>query len=753
MPWSAFPPAIRVLRLGPWSRRSSCPCLDPRLVRTLRDFARTHFQIVRTNRVCPRTFVRLRIRLHQMPTPFRVDAPFKPAGDQPQAIAELTEGIRSGLSQQVLAGVTGSGKTNVMAWVVEQLQRPVLVLSPNKTLAAQLCAEFRRLLPDNAVEYFVSYYDYYQPEAYIARTDTYIEKDSSRNDEIDRMRHSTTQNLLTRRDVLVVASISCIYGVGSVEDYLGESLHIEKGQSIRREVFLRKLTEMLYERNDYDLARLRFRVRGDVVDLVPANAEKVYRVEFFGDEVERIQELDAITGEILGAKDEFTVFPASHYVTPADKLRLAMTDIEAELEERCKWFEDHGRLLEAQRLRQRTNFDMEMLRETGTCAGIENYSRHLTRRQPGDAPYTLLDFLPDDTLIFVDESHVAVPQIGGMLGGDRSRKAALVEYGFRLPSAFDNRPLSFEEWEERAGNIIYVSATPGPYEMRRSQRTAEMVVRPTGLVDPTVEVRRTEGQIDDLLAEVKRRTAIGHRSLVTTLTKRFAEDLADYLREYGVKVRYLHSELDAMERISVLRDLRTGAVDVVVGINLLREGLDLPEVAFIGILDADKDGYLRAFRSFIQIIGRAARNVEGHVVMYADSITDSMRQALDETERRRNRQTAYNAEHGITPESVKKAIYALEINENDLQADAIEIMAGAGVPREDLLAIVRDLEKEMRRLSKELQFEDAARVRDRIIALRRRLSGEDLAKEDDSDVALAIAAAPKAKTMAGPHRF
>jgi len=682
-----------------------------------------------------------------MPNRFRVDAPFKPAGDQPQAIAQLVEGVRSGLTQQVLAGVTGSGKTNVMSWVVEELQRPVLVLSPNKTLAAQLCAEFRRLLPDNAVEYFVSYYDYYQPEAYIARTDTYIEKDSSRNDDIDRMRHSTTQSLLTRRDVLVVASVSCIYGVGSVEDYMGESLHIEKGQSIRREVFLRKLTEMLYERNDYDLARLRFRVRGDVVDLVPANEEKVFRVEFFGDEVERIQELDATTGEILGARDEFTVFPASHYVTPADKLRLAMADIEAELEERCKWFDDHGRLLEAQRLRQRTNFDLEMMRETGTCAGIENYSRHLTRREPGEAPYTLMDFLPSDTLIFVDESHVAVPQIGGMLGGDRSRKAALVEYGFRLPSAFDNRPLSFEEWEERAQSVVYVTATPGPYEMRRSQRTVEMIVRPTGLVDPTVEVRPTEGQIDDLLAEVKKRTEMGQRSLVTTLTKRFAEDLADYLREYGVKVRYLHSELDAMQRIEVLTALRTGEVDVVVGINLLREGLDLPEVAFIGILDADKEGYLRAYRSFIQIIGRAARNVEGHVVMYADSVTDSMRQALDETERRRTKQTAYNAENGITPESVKKAIYALEINENDLQADAIEIMAGAGVPREDLLAIVRDLEKEMRRLSKELQFEDAARVRDRIILLRRRLSGELAAKEDDADVAMAIAAAPKQKTI------
>src|SRR5881296_801341 len=687
------------------------------------------------------------------PANFELVLPWPLAGDQPQAATQLSDGLLHGLKDQTLHGVTGSGKTVTMAKVIADAGRPTLVLAHNKTLAAQLYGEFKEFFPKNAVQYFVSYYDYYQPEAYIARSDTYIEKDSSRNDEIDRMRHSTTQALLTRRDVLVVASISCIYGIGSVEDYMGESLKVERGQTVRREVFLRKLTEMLYERNDYDLARLRFRVRGDVVDLVPANEEKVYRVEFFGDEIERIQELDATTGEILGSRNEFTVFPASHYVTPADKMRLAVADIEAELDERCKWFEDHGRLLEAQRLRQRTNFDLEMMRETGTCAGIENYSRHLTRRQPGEAPYTLMDFLPEDTLIFVDESHVAVPQIGGMLGGDRSRKAALVEYGFRLPSAFDNRPLSFEEWEERAGNIIYVSATPGPYEMRRSQRTAEMVVRPTGLVDPTVEVRRTEGQIDDLLAEVKKRTEMGNRSLVTTLTKRFAEDLADYLREYGVRVRYLHSELDAMQRIEVLTALRTGEVDVVVGINLLREGLDLPEVAFIGILDADKEGYLRAFRSFIQIIGRAARNVEGHVVMYADSITDSMRQALDETERRRNKQIAYNAEHGITPETVKKAIYALEINENDIQADAIEIMAGAGVPREDLLAIVRDLEKEMRRLSKELQFEDAARVRDRIILLRRRLSGEGLAKEDDSDVALAIAAAPKAKTMAGSHRF
>ncbi len=677
-----------------------------------------------------------------MASRFDLQSPFAPAGDQPQAIAELVEGVQKGLTEQVLMGVTGSGKTNVMAWAIQELGRPALVMSPNKTLAAQLCAEFRRLFPRNAVEYFVSYYDYYQPEAYIARSDTYIEKDSSRNEEIDRMRHSATTALMTRRDVIVVASVSCIYGIGSVEDYIGESLELQKGQSIRREILLRKLTEMLYERNDYDLGRLRFRVRGDVVDIVPASEEKVYRIEFFGDEIERIVEMDSVTGEILQAREELKIFPASHYVTPRAKLELAVRDIEEELEERCKWFNDHGRLLESQRLRQRTNFDLEMLRETGTCAGIENYSRHLTRRQPGEAPYTLMDFLPDDALVFVDESHVAVPQVGAMLGGDRSRKAALVEYGFRLPSAFDNRPLSFEEWEERVGQRLYVSATPGPYEMRRTQRTVEMVVRPTGLVDPTVEVRPTEGQIDDLVAELKKRAQKEQRSLVTTLTKRFAEDLTDYLKEFGIRVRYIHSDLDAMERIDLLRDLRLGTYDVLVGINLLREGLDLPEVAFIGILDADKEGYLRAYRSFIQIIGRAARNLEGHVVMYADQVTDSMREALDETNRRRAVQVAYNLEHGITPESIKKAVYNLEVQEKDLQADAVELMAGAGLPREDLLAIVRDLEKEMKRLSRELAFEDAARVRDRIIALRKRISGQTEGGEDDEDVALAIAAAP-----------
>ncbi|HKF17943.1 MAG TPA: excinuclease ABC subunit UvrB [Candidatus Dormibacteraeota bacterium] len=680
-----------------------------------------------------------------MSGPFRIDAPFEPKGDQPQAIAELVEGVRSGLREQVLMGVTGSGKTNVMGWAIQQLERPVLVLSPNKTLAAQLCAEFKRLFPQNAVEYFVSYYDYYQPEAYIARSDTYIEKDSSRNEEIDRLRHRATTDLITRRDVIVVASVSCIYGIGSVEDYMGESLEVKPGESIRREIFLRKLTEMLYERNDYDLGRLRFRVRGDIVDLVPASEEKVYRVEFFGDEIERIQELDSVTGEILGRRDELKIFPASHYITPREKLELALRDIEVELEERVQWFEEHSRLLEAQRLRQRTMFDLEMLRETGTCAGVENYSRHLTRRQPGEAPYTLLDFLPEDALVFVDESHVAIPQLGGMLGGDRSRKAALVEYGFRLPSAFDNRPLSFDEWDERVGQLVYVSATPGPYEMEKAQRVIEMVVRPTGLVDPEVEVRPTEGQIDDLVAELKVRIDAGQRSLVTTLTKRFAEDLTDYLKEFGIRVRYIHSDLDALERIEILRDLRLGSFDVLVGINLLREGLDLPEVAFIAILDADKEGYLRAYRSFIQIIGRAARNVEGRVIMYADKITDSMREAIDETERRRARQTAYNQEHGIMPETVRKAVYALEVQEKDLQADAVELMAGAGLPREDLMAIVRDLEKEMRRLSRELAFEDAARVRDRIIAIRKRLAGEE-AGEDDADVALAMAAAPRQRT-------
>jgi excinuclease ABC subunit B len=686
-----------------------------------------------------------------MPQPFLLRAPFEPTGDQPKAIEEIVDGVTSGLKEQVLMGVTGSGKTNVMAWAIERLKRPALILSPNKTLAAQLWAEFRRLFPENAVEYFVSYYDYYQPEAYIARSDTYIEKDSSRNEEIDRLRHATTQALLTRRDVIVVASVSCIYGIGSPEDYMGESLEIKRGATLRREMFLRKLTELQYERNDYDLARLRFRVRGDVVDLVPAYEERVFRVEFFGDEIERILEMDGTTGEILGSRDDLKVFPATHYVTPAAKLELALADIELELEERVKWFEEHDRLLEAQRLRQRTNFDLEMLRETGTCAGVENYSRHLTRRQPGESPFTLLDFLPEDSLIFVDESHVAVPQVGAMLGGDRSRKGPLIEYGFRLPSAFDNRPLSFDEWEQRVKQVVYVSATPGPYEIRRAERSVEMIVRPTGLVDPVIEVRKSEGQVDDLIAEVRKRAEVGQRSLVTTLTKRFAEDLTDYMKEMGVRVNYIHSDIDTMERIEILRDLRLGTFDVLVGINLLREGLDLPEVSFIAILDADKEGYLRSFRSFVQIIGRAARNVDGHVVMYADKVTDSMREAIEETDRRRRIQVAYNEEHEITPATVVKAIYNLQIEKAEIAADAADLTGAAGLPREDLIAIVRDLEKEMKRLSRELAYEDAAKVRDRIMALRKRIAGDDIG-EEDADVALAIGAAPK-RRAAGPSRY
>ncbi|MGH7883717.1 MAG: DEAD/DEAH box helicase, partial [Candidatus Dormibacteraceae bacterium] len=477
-----------------------------------------------------------------MPGSFQIQSPFAPQGDQGPAVDKVVKGVLEGMREQVLLGVTGSGKTNVMGWAIAELGRPALVLSPNKTLAAQLCAEFQRLFPENAVHYFVSYYDYYQPEAYIARSDTYIEKDSSRNEEIDRMRHAATSSLLTRRDVIVVASVSCIYGIGSVEDYLGESLEVKVGESIRREIFLRKLTDMLYERNDYELARLRFRVRGDVVDLVPASEEKVYRVEFFGDQIDRIRELDSVTGEILGTREELKIFPASHYITPRARMGLAVADIEKELEERCKWFEQQGNLLEAQRLRQRTMFDIEMLREAGTCAGVENYSRHMAQRPAGSSPNTLLDFLPEDAVVFVDESHIAIPQIGAMLGGDRSRKATLVEYGFRLPSAFDNRPLSFEEWDERVNQLVYVSATPGDFELARASQVAEMVVRPTGLVDPTMEVRPSPGQIDDLVSEIGKRTAKGQRSLVTTLTKRFAEDLTDYLKELQIRVRYIHSD-------------------------------------------------------------------------------------------------------------------------------------------------------------------------------------------------------------------
>ena len=649
----------------------------------------------------------------------RLAAPFSPTGDQPQAIEALRRGLERGDRHQVLLGVTGSGKTFTISNVVAAVGRPVLVLSPNKTLAAQLWAEFKAFFPDNAVEYFVSYYDYYQPEAYIPRTDTYIEKDSSRNEEIDRLRNAATRSLLTRRDVIVVASISCIYGVGSPEDYLGESVTLHPGDSWRRDILLRKFANLQYARNDTDFGRSRFRVRGDVVDIQPAYEEVASRIFFFGDEVERIVDFDPLTGEILADRGELDIFPASHYVTPKEKLDRALLAIEAELEERLRELEVQGKLLEAQRLRQRTMFDLEMMRETGTCAGIENYSRHLTGRKEGERPFTLMDFLPEDTVVVVDESHVAVPQIGGMYGGDRSRKLPLVEYGFRLPSALDNRPLTFAEWEASVRQLIYVSATPGPYEMERASQVVEQLLRPTGLLDPPIEVRPSHGQIDDLLKEIAATVGRGQRTLVTTLTKRMAEDLTDYLREAGVKVQYLHSDVDTLERVEVIRDLRLGVYDVVVGINLLREGLDLPEVSFIAILDADKEGFLRGYRSLIQTAGRAARNVDGRVVMYADSVSEAMRETLAETERRRAIQAAHNQQHGITPTTIVKAVREQEMARAAHEEAAVEFQEAKGLPPDELLRVTLELEKAMKRAASNLDFERAATLRDRLVALRR----------------------------------
>ncbi|HUY08573.1 MAG TPA: excinuclease ABC subunit UvrB [Candidatus Dormibacteraeota bacterium] len=650
---------------------------------------------------------------------FDLASPFAPTGDQPAAITKLRSGLIQGDLQQVLLGVTGSGKTFTISNLIAEVQRPVLVLSPNKTLAAQLWAEFRAFFPKNAVEYFVSYYDYYQPEAYIARTDTYIEKDSSRNEEIDRLRNAATRSLLTRRDVIVVASISCIYGIGSPENYLGESLEVRRGGSWRRDILLRKLVDLQYARNDLDFGRSRFRVRGDVVDVQPAYEEIASRIDFFGDVVERIVDFDPLTGEILGEREELTIFPASHYVTPRDKLAQAVTLIENELEWRGAELDRQGKLLEAQRLRQRTMFDLEMLRETGTCAGVENYSRHLSGRREGERPFTLMDYLPQDTLIVVDESHVAVPQIGGMYGGDRSRKIPLVEYGFRLPSALDNRPLTFAEWEQSVGQVIYVSATPGPYELEHSTRVAEQLIRPTGLLDPNIEVRPSKGQVDDLLVEIRRTVAASERCLVTTLTKRMAEDLTDYLREAGVKVQYLHSDVETLERVEIIRDLRLGVFDVIVGINLLREGLDLPEVSFIAILDADKEGYLRSFRSLIQTAGRAARNVHGRVVMYADRTSDAMQATMAETARRREAQAAHNLANGITPATIVKAVREQEMVRAELQEAAAEFQDAVGLPPDELLRLTKDVEKAMRKAASNLEFERAAQMRDRLVSLRR----------------------------------
>jgi excinuclease ABC subunit B len=656
---------------------------------------------------------------------FEVVAPFQPTGDQPEAIASLSEGLRRGERFQTLLGVTGSGKTFTVAHAVAQMQRPTLVLAPNKTLAAQLYAEYKEFFPNNAVEYFVSYYDYYQPEAYIPRTDTYVEKESQQNEELEKLRLSTTRSLFARRDVLIVASVSCIYGLGSPEEYGEVVLTLKVGESRRRDRILRHLTDIQYERNDQNFVRGKFRVRGDVLEVFPSYEDLAVRVEFFGDEIERMVEIDPLTGEILGQRSRLDIYPAKHWVTTQDRLNRAIAGIEEELADRLRALEAEGKPLEAARLRQRTNFDLEMLRETGICSGIENYSRHLAGRQPGDQPWTLLDYMPDDFLLVVDESHVALPQVRGMFNGDRSRKQVLVDFGFRLPSALDNRPLTFAEFEAHINQAIFVSATPGPYEHEHSVQVVEQIIRPTGVLDPQVALRPTEGQIDDLLAEIQARTARGQRVLVTTLTKKMAEDLADYLQEMGVKVHYLHSEIETLERIEILRDLRLGVYDVVVGINLLREGLDLPEVSLVAILDADKEGYLRSESSLIQTIGRAARHTEGTVLMYADRVTDSMRRAIDETNRRRSIQQEYNERHGITPVGIKKEVRALADRLRPGGAAAAAAgSAGAGVtiaemPREEIARLIKDLESQMRRAAKELEFERAANLRDQIVELRR----------------------------------
>jgi excinuclease ABC subunit B len=661
--------------------------------------------------------------------PFKIVSSFKPTGDQPQAIEKLADGLTRGLKHQTLLGVTGSGKTFTMAGVVEKLQRPTLVIAHNKTLAAQLCTEFQEFFPENSVQYFVSYYDYYQPEAYVPQSDTYIEKESDINEEIDRLRHAATRALLTRRDTLIVASVSCIYGLGSPEEYRNIVIKLRKGQGAGLRKVVRRLIDLYYERNDMEMTRGRFRVRGDTLELMPAYEELALRIQFFGDEVERIVELDPLTGEILAEKDEIDIFPAKHFVTPEAQLADAIKDIQQELDQRLEELRGAGKLLEAERLEQRTHFDVEMLRETGTCPGIENYSRPLARRPAGSAPYTLLDYFPDDYLIFIDESHITLPQIRGMYHGDIARKQTLVEYGFRLPSALDNRPLSFDEFEERVNQVLYVSATPGPYEAEHEQQRVQQVIRPTGLVDPTIELKPTAGQIDDLLERIQERIKRHERVLVTTLTKRMAEELSDYLREMGIKVHYLHSEIQTLERTEILRDLRLGVYDVVVGINLLREGLDLPEVSLVAILDADKEGYLRSGTSLIQTIGRAARHVEGHVVMYADRVTDSMKLALDETERRRKLQQVFNAEHRITPRSIVKEVK--DITDRVKQAAGVSQVAEArtpyitagSLPKDDLLRLVKDLEKQMKQAARELEFEKAALLRDQVMDLRRVMAG------------------------------
>lgn len=646
---------------------------------------------------------------------FELHSEYSPTGDQPAAIAKLTDGLNQGLKEQTLLGVTGSGKTFAMSNLVMNTQKPTLVLCHNKTLAAQLYAEFKNFFPNNAVHYFVSYFDYYQPEAYIARSDTYIEKDSAINEEIDRLRHAATSSLLSRRDVLIVASVSCIYGIGSVEDYDSLSITVHRGERRVRDKFLRQLTDIQYQRNDIDFHRSTFRVRGDVVDVLPAGEELAYRFEFFGDEVDRITKIDPLTGEILANLEEYKIYPGSHYVTPQDKLKLALGKIEHELEQRLSQYRAQGKLVEAQRLEQRTRFDLEMLEQTGFVKGIENYSRYLTNREEGDQPATLLDYFPDDYLLLVDESHMSIPQVRGMYNGDRARKEVLVEHGFRLPSALDNRPLMFTEFERHVNQAVYVSATPAQYELSRSPEPAQMVIRPTGLLDPPIEVRPIEGQIDDLLAEIRATIAKQQRVLVTTLTKRMSEDLTEYLKELGIKVAYLHSDVDTLDRTDILRDLRLGVYDVLIGINLLREGLDLPEVSLVAILDADKEGFLRSQQALIQTIGRAARHVEGHVVMYADRITDSMKFAMDETVRRRKIQEAYNTEHGITPTGINRAVEASMQAEGALGDEAKRAKLDLKkIPKDEYGSLVKDLEAQMDLAAANLQFEQAAELRDLI---------------------------------------
>lgn len=651
---------------------------------------------------------------------FKLRAEYKPTGDQPGAIKQLSSGLREGLKQQTLLGVTGSGKTFTMSNVINDLQKPTLILSHNKTLAAQLYSEFKNFFPDNAVHYFVSYFDYYQPEAYIPRSDTYIEKDSQINEEIDRLRHAATDALLSRRDVIIVASVSCIYGIGSVEDYNGLSINIKRGERKVRDKFLRQLTDIQYQRNDIDFHRSTFRVRGDVVDVFPAGEELAYRIEFFGDEVERITKVDPLTGEILSELDSYKIFPGSHYVTPQQKLKIALGHIEQELGERLSLFKSEGKLLEAQRLEQRTRFDLEMMEETGFVKGIENYSRYLTNREPGEQPATLLDYFPDDYIMMIDESHMTMPQVRGMYNGDRARKEVLVEHGFRLPSALDNRPLTFTEFERHLNQVVYVSATPADYELSRSPTPAQQVIRPTGLLDPIIEVKPIEGQIDDLVNEIKSCTDKHQRVLITTLTKRMSEDLAEYLQEINIKVAYLHSDIDTLDRSDILRDLRLGVYDVLVGINLLREGLDLPEVSLVAILDADKEGFLRSEQALIQTVGRAARHEEGRVVMYADHITSSMKRTIDKTNSRREVQAKYNQEHGITPRSIKR-----EVGKGmrpDLPDEAKRAKLDLKkIPKDEYGNLIKDLTSQMDLASANLQFETAAELRDIINDIKKKL--------------------------------